>query len=121
MLLHEETYRPADKKKRAARMARHYYDLWCLITKGVAEKAISRDDIFIRAAQHRQIYFRWSWMDYSTLRRGSLRMVPPPEQEAEWRRDYRAMNDEMFFGEVPIFDEVLRVVREFQQYFNRGY
>ena len=34
MLLHEETYRPAGKKRRTARMARHYYDLWCLITRG---------------------------------------------------------------------------------------
>ena len=121
MLLHEETYRPADKKKRNARMARHYYDLWCLITKGIAAKSIGRDDIFIRAAQHRQIYFSRSWMDYSTLNRGALRVVPLPEQEAEWRQNYQAMNDEMFFGEVPDFDEVLRVVRKFQQYFNRGY
>lgn len=99
-------------------MARHYYDLWCLITKGVAAKAISRNDIFVRAAFHRQIYFNRSWMDYSTLRRGSLRVVPLPEEEAEWRRDYKAMNDEMFFGEVPDFDEVLRVVRKFQREFN---
>lgn len=82
MLLHEETYRPAGKKRRTARMARHYYDLWCLITKGVAERAVERDDIFVRTAQHREIYFNWSWMDYSTLSRGKLRVVPLPEQEA---------------------------------------
>jgi len=120
MLLHEETYRPAGKKKRAARMARHYYDLWCLITKGVAEKAADRDDIFTRTAQHREIYFNWPWMDYSTLSRGKLRVLPLPEQEAEWRQDYQAMRTEMFFGDVPKFDEVLRVVGEFQREFNGG-
>ena len=120
MLLHEETYRPTDRKKRSARMARHYYDLWCLITKGVAAKAVDRNDIFTRTAQHREIYFNWSWMDYSTLSRGSLRIVPLPEQETEWRLDYQAMSDEMFFGEIPDFDEVLRVVREFQEQFNAG-
>ena len=118
MLLHEETYRPADRQRRAGRMARHYYDLWCLITKGVAEKAADRDDIFTRAAQHREIYFNWSWMDYSTLSRGKLRVLPLPEQEEEWRRDYQAMSSEMFFGEVPQFDEVLRVVGNFQKKFN---
>jgi len=120
MLLHEETFRPADRKKRDARMARHYYDLWCLITKGVAARAVDRDDIFARTARHRGIYFSWSWMDYSTLRRGALRLVPLPEQETEWRQDYQAMQDEIFFDEVPNFDEVLRVVRDFQKEFNGG-
>lgn len=118
MLLHEETYRPADKKRRTARMARHYYDLWCLITKGVAERAVDREDIFTRTARHREIYFNWSWMDYSTLSRGKLRVVPLPEQEAKWRLDYQAMSMEMFFGEVPNFEEVLHVVGQFQKKFN---
>ncbi len=39
---------------------------------------------------------------------------------AEWRHDYQAMSMEMFFSEVPKFDEVLRVVREFQKKFNDG-
>jgi hypothetical protein len=120
MLLHEETYRPPDKKKRKARMARHYYDLWCLIKKGVAEAAAARNDIFTRTMQHREIYFNWTWMDYSTLERGSLRLVPLVEDEDDWQRDYQAMGSEMFFGEVPTFDEILRTVREFQDRFNRA-
>jgi len=89
-----------------------------LITKGVAEQAADHDDIFIRTAQHREIYFNWSWMDYSTLSRGKLRVVPLPEQEAEWRQDYQAMSTEMLFGKVPKFDEVMRVVEKFQREFN---
>ncbi len=118
MLLHEETYRPTGKNRRASQMARHYYDLWCLVTKGIAERALDRDDIFNRTAMHRKIYFNWSWMDYSTLSRGKLRLVPLPEQEAQWRQDYQAMSMEMFFGEVPKFDEVLYVIAEFQEMFN---
>ena len=118
MLLHEEAFRPAEKRRRPGQMARHYYDLWGLITKGVAERTADRDDIFAGAAQHREIYFNLSWMDYSTLRRGKLRVVPLPEQEGEWRHDYQAMSPEIFFGEVPEFDDVLRVVGEFQKGFN---
>lgn len=36
-------------------------------------RALDRSDIFSRAAKHREIYFAWSWMDYSTLRQGSDR------------------------------------------------
>ena len=38
-LLHEETFRPADKPRKH-RMARHYYDLCCLLRDGVGIRAI---------------------------------------------------------------------------------
>jgi hypothetical protein len=118
MLLHEETYRPAEKKRKV-RLARHYYDLWCLIEKGVANRAGKDLALFTRTATHREIYFNWSWMDYSTIRQGTLRIIPLEEQMAEWRSDYQAMREEMFFGEVPKFDEIMRVVGDFERLFNR--
>jgi len=69
-------------------------------------------------AAHRQTFFRWPWMDYATLRRGSLRLVPRDDQVSAWRQDYRTMQFEMFFGDVPTFDEILRVVAEFEAGFN---
>jgi hypothetical protein len=119
MLLHEETFRP-EEKSRKARLARHYYDLWSLINKGVAAQAIGDLDLFKRIAAHREIFFRWSWVDYKTLRPGSLRLVPPHEQLAFWRQDYQSMRDEMFFGEVPKFNEILSVVDDFEKRFNQS-
>jgi predicted nucleotidyltransferase component of viral defense system len=118
MLLHEETFRPADKPRKL-RMARHYYDLWCLITKGVAEKAAVEKDLFARVAEHRQVFFGWSWVDYDTLRPGTLRLLPPDAHLASWRQDYEAMTGSMFFGAVPTFDEVLNVVGVFERRFNK--
>jgi predicted nucleotidyltransferase component of viral defense system len=119
LLIHEETFRPADKP-RAIRMARHYYDLWCLITRKVADKAAADEELFERVAAHRQAFFRWSWVDYATMRRGSLRLRPAEGSIEAWRRDYDGMAGAMFFGEVPSFDEVLDVVREFERRFNEG-
>lgn len=118
MLLHEETYRPKGKKRQQARLARHYYDLWCLILRGIAEKAVKREDIFKRTVAHREIYFKWNWMDYTTLKKGSLRIIPSAEDLNDWRRDYRAMSSEMFFGKVPDFDEIIRVISDFEDSFN---
>jgi hypothetical protein len=95
MLLHEETFRPADKPRKV-RLARHYYDLWCLINKGVAAQALADPGLFKRVAAHREIFFRWSWVDYTTLHPGSLRLVPPDDQLALWRQDYQTMRGEMF-------------------------
>lgn len=117
MLLHEETFRTADKPHKL-RMARHYYDLWCLITQGVADRAAGERALFERVAEHREVFFNWSWMDYDTLRAGSLRLLPHAAQAPSWRRDYQAMSSTMFFGAVPTFDEVLRVVGDFERRFN---
>ena len=117
MLLHEEIYRPADKPRKHP-LARHYYDLWCLIQKGVGAQASSDSGLFSSVAANRRDFFSYSWMRYETLRPGSLRLLPQPEQIASWRGDYQEMKREMFYGEVPDFDEILRVVQEFQDQFN---
>jgi hypothetical protein len=117
MLLHEETFRPADKPRKP-RMARHYYDLWCLTTQGVAERAVADHSLFDRVAEHREVFFRLSWVDYATIRPGSLRLLPPDSHLKAWRRDFDEMRGPMFFGEVPTFDEVLRVVGTFEKTFN---
>jgi hypothetical protein len=118
MLLHEETFRPAEKARRA-RLSRHYYDLFCLIKAGIAQQAMDDPGLFERVARHRQIFFKQSWVDYDTLHRGLLRLVPAQERLSEWRRDYSAMLDVMFFEEPPSFDEVLAEVGRFQDAFNR--
>ena len=118
MLLHEETYRPPAKAKRIARMSRHYYDVWALITKGIADEAIADEGLFERVAAHRVAFFGYGWMDYSTLRPGALRIVPLADQVSAWRIDYEAMRAGMFFNDPPRFDEILNVVQDFERRFN---
>ena len=118
MLLHEETYRPSGKTRRA-RLARHYYDLCCLIQSGIADAAVKDPGLFERIAKHRELFFGYSWLDYSTLKKGSLRLVPLPEQLLGWRQDYEAMRGEMFINEPPSFDRILEVVSQFEEDFNQ--
>lgn len=117
MLLHEETYRKSSSGPKL-RLARHYYDLWCLIRKGVAEKAKADAELFQRVAAHRAVFFRKSKEAQATLHPGSLRLIPLPEQLPAWKADYQAMSEDMFFGEVPKFEDVLRTVEEFERDFN---
>lgn len=113
MLLHAETFRPAGRQRRP-RMARHYYDLWCLIENGVAERAREVDGLFEQVAEHRRIYFQQNWMDYDTLTRRTLRVVPLPEQQDYWRRDYEAMQSEMFAAPAPDFSRIMETLTRFQ-------
>ncbi len=117
-LLHEETFRPANKPRKI-RMARHYYDLWCLIRAGVGDHALADMALFERVTEHREIFFRYSWVDYSTHKPGTFRLVPPQTQLANWRSDYKAMLGPMFFGDIPDFDEILCTAGEFEKRFNQ--
>lgn len=117
MLLHEERFRPPSKTRRP-RMARHYYDVWRLIGAGIAAKAASDLTLFEQVAAHRKVYFRHSWVNYDTLQRGTIQMLPHPDQLEEWRRDYAAMQGEMFLGTPPAFDEIQASIASFQAEFN---
>jgi hypothetical protein len=118
MLLHEERFRPA-QKTRKGRLARHYYDLWCLIKKGIAKRAMGNPDLFSVVAEHRAVFFNQNWVDYNTLRPGSLSLIPREDQILTWRQDYNAMRGVMFFGAVPDFDEILEIVSGFEREFNQ--
>lgn len=116
-LLHEETFRPADKPRKL-RMARHYYDLWCLLRAGVGDRAMVDTALFERVAEHREVFFRYSWVDYSTHKPGTFRLSPPPEHLANWRADYHEMLGPMFFGDTPTFEDMMAAAAEFEKSFN---
>jgi hypothetical protein len=116
-LLHEETFRPADKPRKL-RMARHYYDLWCLLRAGVGERALADMNLFNRVAEHREIFFRHSWVDYTTHKPGTFRLEPPAAHLPDWRADFQQMLGPMFFGEVPTFNEMIASAATFATRFN---
>ncbi len=120
MLLHEESFRPEAKKGPRESMARHYYDLYRLIQAGIGDQAIKDLDLFHRIAAHRQVFFRYSWFDYSTFVFDQLRLVSADADRPAWQADYEAMQQEMFYGYVPSFDEILSVVGDFQARLNAG-
>lgn len=117
MLLHEETYRVGTMGPRD-RLARHYYDLWCLIRAGVGARAMADAELFRRVAAHRGVFFRKRREAQDSLAQGTLRLLPRAELRSAWKRDYEAMRESMLFGDVPDFDEVLEAVREFESAFN---
>ncbi|BHH85825.1 nucleotidyl transferase AbiEii/AbiGii toxin family protein [Desulforhopalus sp. 52FAK] len=115
MLLHEENCR---EQKARRFLARHYYDIYCLMQAGIAEKAARDLDLFQRILEHRMFYFKHNWMDYGTIAPGTLRILPLQEHMADWESDYRDMVKEMFYGTAPSFDEIIVAIKDFQDRFN---
>jgi hypothetical protein len=117
MLLHEEQQRPSDKPRRRG-LSRHYYDLWSLRKHGVAVQALADAALFDSVVAHRQVFFRISWVDYATMVRGRIRLLPGDDALRAWRQDYAAMRDEMFYAEPPPFDAVMRAAAEIEAAIN---
>lgn len=116
-LLHEETFRPPDKPRKF-RMARHYYDFWCLLRAGVGERALDQPALFQRVAEHRELFFRYSWVDYATHKPGTFRLAPPAAHLADWKADFQDMLGPMFFGDTPGFEEMIAAAAKFEETFN---
>ena len=92
--------------------------LWCLLRAGVGERALKQTALFQRVAEHHELFFRYSWVDYTTHKPGTFRLVPPVDHVANWRADYQAMLGPMFFGDTPTFDEMVDAAAEFEKTFN---
>jgi len=117
LLLHEERLRPVGKTRRP-RMARHFHDVWRLIQAGIGDKAIADATLFEKVVAHRQVYYRQNWVDYATMKRGTVEMSPRPDQLDDWRADYAAMQGEMFLERPPSFAHVLDAIAVFQTRLN---
>lgn len=117
-ILHAEFHRPADKAL-PSRFSRHYCDFYELIRKGVAESAARRLDLLERVANHKNLFFKSSWAKYGDATKGTLRISPPDHRIAALSDDYSLMQ-EMFFGEPPEFDVMMKALGEWEAEFNQG-
>lgn len=104
-LLHEANHRTDGPRNR---LARHFYDLWCLERGGVAATALESPSLFEEVVAHRRVYFRQA--SQQSLVRGSVRLVPHASIPA-WAADYEAMLPAMFIGEPPTFEELMQDIQ----------
>lgn len=120
-IFHAENHRPLanpDSTPRAwNQMSRHAYDIAMMAKGGIADRALDRPELLDRVARHKDTFYRAGWANYEAARPGTLRLVPGPRLEAALRADYAAMAP-MFFGDVPKFDDLLRVLGELEQRIN---
>jgi len=116
-ILHAEYHRPPDKPI-PDRHSRHYCDVYELIQKGVAIRANTRLDLLERVTQHKSLFFKSSWANYSEAARGTLRVAPPEHRLKSLREDYAKMQ-QMFFAEPPDFDNMFAVLKRWELEFNQ--
>lgn len=115
-ILHQYAHLPQDKKL-PPRISRHYYDFFCLLKSDIKSCALGDCKLLDRVAIHKSIYFASAWANYGAAKKGSLRLSPPSSLLNDLERDFGLMKD-MFFGSVPEWDAILKIIRDFEIEFN---
>jgi hypothetical protein len=116
-ILHMYANYPVEKQA-PERQSRHYYDFYCLINSDVFKNAVDDIDLLGKVTAHKSLYFRSGWADYENAIKGSLKIIPSGKVLSVMEKDYKAMN-EMFFGEIPAWEEIIIVLSKFEKNFNK--
>ncbi|MCY2685863.1 nucleotidyl transferase AbiEii/AbiGii toxin family protein [Salinimicrobium sp. TH3] len=117
-LLHEEFQKPNERKIRSARMTRHLYDISKLMATKYLEDALTDKELYSTIVEHRQKFTRISWVDYSRHQYGTLQFLPPDHILTDYRSDYEAMRESMFYGNTESFDNLLIKLRQLNERVN---
>ena len=104
-LLHELF--SVSKQVDAKRRSRHIYDLYMMMKKGVADKAIVNDELWQTILHHRSTLTSMQGVDYDADIKKTIQLIPPRESLANWKKDYEEMSSSMIYGEKPVFAELL--------------
>lgn len=108
-LLHAEYHRSAEKSF-PHRLFRHYYDIYMLDKNNLTENALSDIKLLEDVVTNKSIYFPSAWANYEKATIGTLRLHPNEELKEKLKQDHSKMSD-MFFGELPDFDEVMNNIQ----------
>lgn len=115
-ILHAEYHRP-DTSSPRPRLSRHYYDSVMIYRNGIGKTAIKDIALLKTVANHKDNFFPSAWAKYDLAKPGTLKLVPDKELTNWLRKDYREM-EEMIFGEVPAFDEIIQTLKEMEDTIN---
>ncbi|MBL3529457.1 MAG: nucleotidyl transferase AbiEii/AbiGii toxin family protein [gamma proteobacterium endosymbiont of Lamellibrachia anaximandri] len=115
-ILHHEAYRP-EGNPQPRRYSRHYYDLAKMAQSPVKARALADPELLASVVTFKQRFYPRGWARYDLAKPGTLRLVPEGHVLASVRSDYRAMEN-MIFGEVSDFEEILAVLQGLQEEIN---
>jgi len=116
-LIHAECGRES-LERRVDRLSRHWYDLALLADHAIGTKALGEDRCLLEAVvRHKRVFYRAKHADYDACLAGKLRLVPKGALLKGLRADYEGMQD-MIFGKVLAFEEVIKRLRALEAQIN---
>ncbi len=116
-LLHEEHQMPLEKMQ-IKRKSRHLYDLEKLMDTNYGKQALQNKDLYYTIVKHRSKFSKLSGVDYSRHSPGKINPIPPKELLGAWEKDYKEMQQNMFYRESLAFDDLMKRIKELKARIN---
>ncbi len=110
-LLHEE-FQKETKFIRVERMSRHLYDLEKLMDTTHGVEALKDTALYNTIVEHRKNFNAIRGIDYANHIPKSINIVPPEETIKHWKKDYKTMQESMFYGATISFDKLIERITE---------
>jgi hypothetical protein len=110
-LLHEE-FQKETKFIRVERMSRHLYDLEKLMDTPHGIEALKDSDLYNIIVEHRRNFNAIRGIDYANHTPKLINIVPPEETIKDWAKDYKTMQESMFYGVTLSFSELMESIVE---------
>jgi len=117
-ILHHEANRP-EHLEMPLRYSRHYYDLFCMKTKGYLESSLKQIDLLERVVAFKMRFYPRKWARYEEALLGSIKLTPPGYRFDGLQKDYESMT-EMFFGKHPSFSELMSIIENLESEINNA-
>jgi hypothetical protein len=83
----------------------------------VFEKIKSNRELLNIVVEHRQTFFRYNTMDYSSILSKGVKVLPPQDSWSDWRGDYNR-SAVMIYSNMPSFDELMTFADRLEKEFN---
>lgn len=116
-LLHEEFQRPKDKI-RVDRLSRHLYDIYQISKTEHMDKALENKELYETIVKHRYSFTKLGGVDYNLHQCQTIDFIPPKELLSAWEADYRTMQEQMIYGDSPMFSELITALEELKRKIN---
>lgn len=110
-LLHEEFQKPKDREIRSKRMTRHLYDISKLTDTKYMKDALADKELYNKIVKHREMLTNVPWVDYRKHNPKDINFIPPKIEIDKWKKDYRAMQESMFYGETESFENLIKKLK----------
>ncbi len=117
-ILHREANRKPESPM-PIRYSRHYYDLYQFIKSPYCETALIDKNLLKLVVDFKQKFYRCAWANYDDCLNGNFKLVPPTYRMSALKRDNLQMQ-EMIYGDVPSFEEIMQELAELENAINKA-
>jgi len=104
------------------RWSRHWSDLAVLADHQIGKDAIADRELLADVVKHKSAFYRTGDVSYGPCCKGGLQLVPGTEVLSLLEADFRTMlADGMFYGEQPVFREIIVRLTMLQKEINKTF